>query len=331
MTSNNKTALVLGASGGVGGAVAEALCAHGWNVRGLARDTVKAAAGWKDRAGSIEWLKGDAMVREDVVAAARGVEVIVHAVSPPGYRDWEKLVLPMMDNTIAAARMAGARIVLPGTVYNFDPAATPVIREDSEQRPRSRKGQVRVELERRLEAVSSEVPVLIVRAGDFYGPNVRSSWFAQAMVTPGRPVRRLTLLARGIGHDWAYLPDLAESFVRLMEHPRLRAFERVGFEGFWDEDGRAFPALVAAAVGRTRLPQISFPWWLMRLAAPFGGFPREAVDIMPVWRHAMRIDNSRLVELVGAEPRTAPVDAMRATLKGLGCLPDAVPVHALQH
>jgi hypothetical protein len=48
---------------------------------------------------------------------------------PPGYRDWARLVLPMIDNTIAAARASGARIVLPGTVYNYGPNAFPVLRE----------------------------------------------------------------------------------------------------------------------------------------------------------------------------------------------------------
>lgn len=314
-TPDTKTALVLGATGSIGGAVAEALMARGWAVRGLARDTAQA------RPGAIEWHTGDAMKREDVLAAARGVQAIVHAVSPPGYRDWEKLVLPMIDNTIAVARETGARILLPGTIYNHDPATTPVIHADSPQRPTSRKGAIRVALEQRLQEASNDVPVLIVRAGDYYGPRVRSSWFAQAMVKQGQPVEKLQLLARGVGHAWAYLPDLADTMARLLEHPGLRRFERVGFEGFWDADGRAFPALVAAALGRAALPESRFPWWLMRLAAPFGGFPREAVDVLPYWRHAVRIDNSRLVELLGAEPRTPAVQAMRTTLQGLGCLP----------
>lgn len=320
---HSKTALVLGASGGVGGAVAEALMARGWVVRGLARDPAKAEAGWRGRPGTVEWLAGDAMMRDDVVNAARGVHAIVHAVNPPGYRDWDKVVLPMIDNTIAAARAAGgARILLPGTIYNFDAASVPVIREDSPQRPHSRKGRVRAELERRLEEASRDVPVLIVRAGDFYGPRVRSSWFAQAVVRPGRPVRRLTLLSR-VGHAWAYLPDLADAMARLLEHPKLRAFERMGFEGFWDPDGQAFPDLIAKAVGQARLPHGAFPWWLMRAAAIVGGFPREAADIQPFWQHPVRIDNARLVDLLGAEPRTPALQAMRTTLMGLGCLPPA--------
>ncbi len=34
----------------------------------------------------------------------QGVSLIVHAVNPPGYRNWGQLVLPMIDNTIAAAQ-----------------------------------------------------------------------------------------------------------------------------------------------------------------------------------------------------------------------------------
>ncbi len=312
--SPSRTALVLGAGGSVGGAVAQALLARGWRVRGLARDPARAPT------GRIEWRIGDAMVQRDVVEAAAGVQLIVHAVSPPGYRHWDRLVLPMIDNSIAAARASGARILLPGTIYNFDPAATPVVHEDSPQRPSAAKGRIRVELERRLQAAAPEVRVLIVRAGDYFGPRLHSSWFGQAMVKPGRPLRRLTNLAPHTGHGWAYLPDLAEAMVRLAEHPGLRAFERVGFEGLWDADGRSLPALLARAVGRERLPQWRFPWWALRLAAPFSGFAREAVEIAPYWRHAVRIDNTRLVELLGAEPRTPALQALRHTLQGLGCL-----------
>ena len=44
MNENKRTALVLGATGGIGSAVAQALVAHGWAVRGMARDPDKAVA-----------------------------------------------------------------------------------------------------------------------------------------------------------------------------------------------------------------------------------------------------------------------------------------------
>jgi len=314
-----RTALILGATGGMGGAVADALLRHGWQVRGMARDAESAR---RRSSGPIDWVAGDAMERDDVIRAAAGAALLVHAVNPPNYQHWERLVLPMIDNSIAAARAAGgARILLPGTIYNFDPAQTPVIDATSAQRPRSRKGAIRVALEQRLHQAAPDVPTLILRAGDFFGPGARASWFAQAMVTPGRPVRWIVNPARGAGHSWAYLPDLAEAAARLLDRPEaLSAFERVQFEGFYDASGTGLLDALRRVTGR-RLGSIAFPWWLLRLAAPFGGFPAEAAEIAPYWRSPMRLDNARLAELIGPEPRTPLDAAVRASLVALGCLP----------
>lgn len=328
--TQRKTVLVLGASGGIGGAIAAALLRHGWQVRGMARDVMSAS----HRANPhIEWVQGDALSRDDVVRAASGVAMIVHAVNPPGYRNWGKVVLPMIDNTIAAARAAGgARIVLPGIIYNYDPARTPVVDAGSVQESRSRKGAIRVALEQRLADAAPEVPSLILRAGDFFGPGVRSSWFAQAMVTPGKPVTRIVNPARGAGHSWAYLPDLAEAFARLMDaEDRLSPFERVQFEGIYDASGTLVTDALRRVAGR-KVPIWSFPWWLMRLAAPFGGFPREAAEIAQYWRHPVRFDNRRLVDLIGPEPRTDLDLAVRASLVDMGCLapePKLLPAEAV--
>jgi nucleoside-diphosphate-sugar epimerase len=319
--TDTRTILILGATGGVGGAIAGALLRHGWKVRGMARD-LSAVRGGNP---AIDWVQGDAMTRDDVVRAATGVAMIVHAVNPAGYRDWDKLVLPMIDNTIAAARAAGGvRVILPGTIYNFDPTETPVIDAGSPQQPRSRKGAIRVAMEKRLEDAAPDVPSLILRAGDFFGPGAaKSSWFAQAMVSPGRPITRIVRMDRGGGHSWAYLPDLAEAFARLIDvEDRLSPFARVQFEGLYDASGTVLTDSLQRVAGRD-LPIWRFPWWLMHLAAPFGGFPREAAEIAQYWRHPLRLDNRRLIDLIGPEPRTPLDEAVRASLAALGCLDHA--------
>src|SRR4051812_39959555 len=96
----NRTALVLGASGGIGGEIARQLRDAGWRVRALKRE-IAAGAATQD---GFEWQQGDAMNRADVLRCASGCSVIVHAVNPPGYQRWGELVLPMLDNTMAAAR-----------------------------------------------------------------------------------------------------------------------------------------------------------------------------------------------------------------------------------
>lgn len=322
-TPGNRSALILGATGGIGGAITARLIRDGWQVRALCRNAAAATSGWRHDCPPPRFITGDAMDEASVVRAAtleNGVTTIVHAVNPPGYRNWSSLVLPMIDNTLAAARAAGgARIVLPGTVYNFDPADTPLIDETTPQNARTTKGRIRVALERKL-AAALDVPSLIVRAGDFFGPGTRASWFAQAMVQPGRPVRTFTSMASGIPHAYAYLPDLAATFAGLLAIPEgLRPHEAVQFAGHWDATGTEMRDAVRRVVGRD-VPERAFPWWMMRLAAPFGGFPREAMEIEPVWKHPMRLDHRRLVDLLGAEPHTPLDQAIAATLTDMGCL-----------
>jgi len=321
---SRRTALLLGATGGVGGAVAAALMAHGWQVRALARDGAAAAGRWDQGGAQPAWIAGDAMAASDVLAAAEGANVIVHAVNPPGYRNWGQLVLPMIANSIAAAEAVGARIVLPGTIYNFDPASQRRLVEDTPQQGRSRKGMIRVKLEAMLEQAAAErgVRSLIVRAGDFFGPRVKQSWFAQLMVRPGRPVSRIVTPGRErAGHSWAYLPDLAEAIARLLDaEDRLDTFERVHFDGHWDHDGQQMVAAIAEAAGRPGMGAWRFPWGLTTVAAPFSEPMREICEIGPFWRHEMRITGTRMAELIGAEPHTPLVGAVRASLAGLGCL-----------
>lgn len=315
-----KTALVLGASGGIGGEMARLLSARGWQVKALHRNPQAAA-----RAGDgIAWLRGDAMERDDVVAAAAGVQLIVHAVNPPGYRNWGQLVLPMLDNTIAAARASGARIVLPGTVYNFGPEALPELSEDAAQRPVTRKGKIRAEMEARLRAAAADgVRTLVVRAGDFFGPRAANNWFSQGLVKPGRPVSRVALPGRpGVGHQWAYLPDVAETMVRLIAREAdLPTFACYHMEGHWDADGRQMAAAIGRVVGKPALKVSAFPWWLVLLASPFVTVFREMLEMRYLWRQPVRMSNRRLVAMLGSEPHTPLDTAVQVTLAGLGCLP----------
>lgn len=315
---STRTALVVGANGGIGQAMIEALRCHGWIIRALVRTA-------KHDDPQVDWRIGDAMNAADVRAAAEGVQLIVHAVNPPGYRDWQRLVLPMVDNTIAAACAVGARILLPGTIYNFGPDAFPRLTETSPQHPTTAKGAIRVELERRLAAAAEQgARVLILRCGDFFGPHAGNSWFAQGLVQPGKPVR--TLRYPGTPehrHAWAYLPDVAETAARLLDRePELAVFERFHFGGYF-VDGRELGDAVRRASGNPNVRLGRFPWWLVTLAAPFMVTLNELRKMRYLWRTPIALDDRKLVGFLGDDCYTPLEQAVRRTLDGLGCLPGA--------
>ncbi|STQ91960.1 NAD(P)H-binding protein [Iodobacter fluviatilis] len=322
MVNTNKVALVLGATGGIGGEVACQLRDAGWEVRALKRGmTVQAEL--KD---GIRWLCGDALNRDDVLEAARGCSAIVHAVNPPGYRNWGELVLPMLDNTIAAAISEHATIVLPGTIYNYGLDAFPLLAEDAPQHPPTRKGEIRVEMERRLQAATHQgARVIIVRAGDFFGPKVGNNWFSQGLIKPGKAVVAIAQPNdRGIGHQWSYLPDVARTMVGLLAcRDKLPPFASFHMAGHWDADGTQMSAAICRVIeadGGLRPRLRRFPWWLIRLMSPFVETLRELLEMRYLWRYPVRMNNAYLMATLGGEPHTPLDEAVKATLIGLGCL-----------
>ena len=185
-------------------------------------------------------------------------------------------------------------------------------------------------MERRLAAAAEAgAPVLIVRAGDFFGPRA-----AEQLVLAGPRQARPAgggdhhPGARGVGHQWGYLPDVAETMARLAERPAGGVRELPhgrplgpGRHG----DGRRDPprrsATPACRCGR-------FPWRLVRLAAPFVPLFRELVEMRALWEQPIRMANDRLVAAIGPEPHT-PLDAGGAgDAGGARALPPAAALAA---
>jgi nucleoside-diphosphate-sugar epimerase len=318
-----RSALVLGATGGAGHEVVLALLRHGWNVSALHRDPSRAAGTFPPDC-PIRWIKGDAMRAADVASAVRGASLLFHGVNPPGYRRWRELAIPMLDNSIAAAHSADARLVFPGNVYGFGPNAWLLLSEGSPQHPKTKKGAVRVEMERMLaDAARAGTRSLILRAGDFFGPHAPGLWFGAVMIKPGRPVGSITYPGRhAVGHAWAFLPDLAETVARLaeLEHD-LAAFEVMHFGGHWIEPGIEIARAMRRVVSNPDLPIRSFPWLFVYLAMPFSPLMRELPKMRYLWNEPIRLNNAKLVSQLGAEPHTPLDEAVRRTLIGLGCLP----------
>lgn len=104
--------VVLGASGGAGGAVAAALSAEGLRVRAVSR------TGRGESLAGVEYLRGDARDSEALRALCRDAAAVYHCVNVP-YTRWEQELLPIAEAVVGAAGATGARLVVMDNLYMY--------------------------------------------------------------------------------------------------------------------------------------------------------------------------------------------------------------------
>lgn len=305
------TIVIAGAAGRIGNAAAKTFVAAGWQVKGLAR-----GARLNQLAEGVTPVSADAMDSDAVKAACAGADVVLHALNPP-YDKWDELAMPMAENTIAAAKAAGATFMLPGNVYNYGTAVSVGLTVESPMTPDTDKGRLRVALENRLRAESEAgLPVIILRAGDFFGGTVPGSWL-DLMIAKDLAKDRFAWPGRSdIPHAFAYMPDFAQAFVRVAEtRETLPPFARLHFAGH-TVTGDAFHTAMEKVVGRS-LKRGGVPWTIMRLLGLVNPLIREVVKMRYLWDTPHSLDNGRLVELIGEEPHTPLEDALRQAIADL--------------
>ena len=324
MANAASTVLILGARGRLGFAAAQAFAQAGWQVRAQARPGTTGPA-----VPGVQWL---AIAPEDTPALAthaQGAQVVVHALNPAyTHKAWRTHAPGLMDAAIAVTRALGATLMLPGSVYNYGRSMPPVLREDTPQTALDFKGRMRIQLEQRLQAATRDgsLRAIVLRAGDFFGSGA-GSWLDLAIAKD---------LARGritwpgpldTSRPWAYLPDLARTLVAVAEaRHRLSAFDTLHFAGQQVTAQQWVRVLSAVAVeqgwapdaGAVRVAQL--PWPLLRLAGLVLPTQAALADVRYLWSTPHRLDNTRLVRLIGTEPHTPFEPAVRRALHDLGVL-----------
>ena len=163
--------------------------------------------------------------------------MVVHALNPT-YTQWERQAMPLLDAGLRVARRLQALLMLPGNVYNFGAGMPAVLTEQTPQLALTRKGKIRVAMERHMQqiAMAGGVRSVVIRAGDFFGCGT-GSWFDEVLAKDISRGKMTYPGALDLRTAWAYLPDLASAFVRVadqsMKAPgRLAPFEALHFKGY---------------------------------------------------------------------------------------------------
>lgn len=264
------TVLILGGSGKIGRHATAAFQKAGWTVRQYDR-------------------KNGDMTRDAI-----GVDVIVNGLNPPGYHNWSQIIPQITRDVIAAARASGATVIIPGNVYNFGVEPGPWD-ENTPSRPVSRKGQIRVDMERAYR--DAGVQTIVLRAGNFLDPErngdigslILFKSIAKGKITfPGDPSAR---------QAYCYMPDWARAAVALAEkRTSLAMFEDVPLGGL------AFSATELQSLTREILGKdvriVGFPWFVMKAASPVWELARELLEMRYLWSHPHSLSTEKLQSLL---------------------------------
>jgi nucleoside-diphosphate-sugar epimerase len=327
MTSTS-TVLILGASGRLGAACMTAFADAGWQVVAQLRKP----ATQKLPDGVYALVTGNSP-SDRSTAKLQNVDVVIHAMNP-AYTNpaWVAHVPAMMASSIEIAQSLNATLMFPGNVYNFGADMPKTLDEASPQRPTTVKGKLRVDAERALERATqaSALRAIVIRAGDFFGSG-SGSMFDQVTVSK---IKKGTFTHSGpidVMTPWAYLPDLAQTFVRVAERRQeLAAFEVLHFAGHTINGRdwlRALQPLARANGWLTDWPTLktaALPWAVMRVMALFNPELASLVEMRYLQSTPHALDNTRLRKLIAAEPHTPLAKAAANALTELGWMPQSL-------
>jgi nucleoside-diphosphate-sugar epimerase len=297
--------VVLGAGGGIGGALVEELVAQGRKVRGVTRRPIAAP-------GGVETMTTDVSTPEGVAQAVEGAAVVYHAVQPP-YTDWSPF--PALTRTIAqAAGAEGAKLVLADNLYMYGPVDGP-LREDSPTRPNSRKGTIRLTMADALLEMhrGGTLQVTIGRASDYYGPGGQNSAIGEPLFGPAIQGKKSRWLGDpDVPHTEHYLPDIARGLIVLGTRDEADG-EVWHLPAAPPMTGRAFVELVYRTAGH---PVAFTPTsrGMVRLAGVFVPIVRATHEVMYQWDGPFTIDASRFLSAFGPFEPTAHEEAVAATV-----------------
>lgn len=318
------TVLVLGARGRFGLAAVRAFAHAGWRVHAQLRPgaTGPAIAG-------VQWLAAGPGDTDRLATAARGASVVVQGLSPVyTHKAWRRDLPGLTLAAIDITRALGATLMLPASVYNFGETMPPLLHEDTVQAASTFKGRMRMDSEAQVRAATQDgrMKAVVIRGGDFFGSGT-GSWLDEVML---KDIRRGRLTYPGplnVPTSWAYLPDMARSFVAVAERRRqLPAFQTLHFAGYSLTGQDWANALTDIARERGwlqaggQLHTRSLSWTLMRALGLVLPQIAALCEMRYQWRTPHALVNTRMAALTGAEPHTPFPEALRAAMAGLGLL-----------
>jgi nucleoside-diphosphate-sugar epimerase len=312
MATGDGLQVVLGGSGGVGGAVVRELARQGLPVRSVTR------SGRGDAPSGVEMMAADIANVEQAQAACAGAQAIFFCANPK-YTDWPQAFPPLLEGAIAGAKASGAPLIVTDNLYVYAPPSRPLT-EDTPWEPITRKGKVRAAMDRRLLAAhqAGEIRMAIGRASDYFGPGaLNTATCGETFFKPYFAGKTVDWVGRlDVPHTFSYIEDFGRGLVTLSQHEQalgqawhIPAAEAVTSQQFLD--------MVFAAAGRRAKVRRASKTMLQVLGI-FNPMLREVAEMSYEFETPFVMDGSRFTAAFGGSPTPLPesIGAMVAWFRG---------------
>jgi nucleoside-diphosphate-sugar epimerase len=250
--------LVTGASGFLGGHVAELLSERGDSVRALVRRTSNRKH--LERLVGVELFEGGVEEMDRVRAAVDGVEAVVHCAGVVKARSPDEFFAVNVGGTAnlveATRRLKLRRFVHVSSLEACGPSADGSPVSSSQESPVTAYGRSKLAAEKVVLSAKDDMPVVILRPGAIYGPRDGETFEILRTIQRGL----LPLIGGGVAKGvWIYATDCARACLRAIQAdvPSGRAY--FVDDGYGAIDQRQLCADAERALGKRALLRASLP------------------------------------------------------------------------
>lgn len=302
-----KRAMVVGASGGIGIALVNELTARGIEVIAFARGGQKLRTLYSDNY-KVTIFPGDALIKEDMVRAAEGADVLFHAVGFP-YPTWEAEHPLCIENMLSAAQKHSAKIVLADNIYAYG-LQNHLVKEDAAKQPHTKKGKIRLRMEQRL--LSSDQDVLIAHMPDLYGPFAINTLLYETLKAAAQNKNANFVGSKQNRREFLYTIDGAKAIAEL-------SLREEAYNQNWNIpaahaiSGNEILSILRKDGYTKKVREVSAT--MISMLGIFSPFMKELKEMMYLTENPVILSGDKYEAFIGPVPRTPYKEGIRKTME----------------
>ncbi|MBC6971719.1 SDR family NAD(P)-dependent oxidoreductase [Bacillus sp. Xin] len=306
-----KKALVLGASGAMGYAITKELCTLGIDVVAFARKREKLETLFREEE-NIQIVAGDVFKQANIMEAAKGVDVIFHAVNIP-YTDWGTKQPELLKNILETTKCQGAKLAMVDNIYAYGKQGRGKVTEEALKNPHTKKGRIRLQLE--LMAKQAEVPVLIAHFPDFYGPNAESTLVHHTL--QGVLANKISSFVgdKKLAREYIFTPDGAKAIVELALRDDAYG-QNWNIPGSGVITGEEMIRHIRELTGYTK-PIMTVKKRMIGMIGLFDKQMKEFVEMLYLTEEPVVLSGEKYERYIGKVPKTSYREGLKETISFL--------------